>query len=117
MSISPILIPIHTLLNILAAKGLTVWVLDISNAFQNAIIFDPEDWIHLSLPPYYLEWFQSQWPDYLLPSLNAKDLVIPCLKSVQGTKDAGRRWYSLLSSHLVLPASPSTKQIISRTSF
>jgi hypothetical protein len=88
---------IRTLLNILAAKGLTVRVLDISNAFQNAIIFDPEDWIYLSLPPYYLEWFQNQWPDYLLPSLNAKDLVIPCLKSIQGTKDAGRRWYSLLS--------------------
>ncbi len=92
---------IRTLLNISAAKGLTVRVLDISNALQNAIIFDPSEWTYLSLPPFYLEWFQQQWPAYVLPSSNTKDLVIPCLKSIQGTRDAGRRWYTLPSGRFI----------------
>jgi hypothetical protein len=54
----------------------------------------------LSLPPFYLEWFTSQWPDYKLPSLNIKDLVIQCLRAIQGTKDAGNRWYTLLHAWL-----------------
>ena len=88
---------IRILLNLSAASGLTVRVLDISNAFQNAIIFDATERVHISLPPFYLEWFRAIWPDYILPSDNAKDLVIPCLKSLQGMKNAGHRWYCLLS--------------------
>ena len=84
-------------MNLSAASGLTVRVLDISNAFQNAIIFDATERVHISLPPFYLEWFRAIWPDYILPSDNAKDLVIPCLKSLQGMKNAGHRWYCLLS--------------------
>ncbi len=46
---------IRTLLNISAAKGLTVRVMDISNAFQNAIIFDDTERVYITLPPFYLE--------------------------------------------------------------
>jgi hypothetical protein len=31
--------------------------MDISNAFQNSIIFDAAERVYLSLPPLYLEWF------------------------------------------------------------
>jgi hypothetical protein len=65
--------------------------MDISNAFQNSIIFDATEWVYLSLPPLYLDWFRQQWPDYQLPTLNVKDLVIQCFKCIQGTRDAGQR--------------------------
>jgi hypothetical protein len=89
------------LLNLAASTGLLISILDISNAFQNSIIFDASDRVYLSLPPLYLDWFRQQWPDYQLPSHNIKDLVIQCLKSIQGTKDAGQRWYKLLAGVLL----------------
>jgi len=92
---------IRILLNIAASAGLLISILDISNAFQNSIIFDASECVYLSLPPLYLDWFRQQWPDYDLPSLNVKDLVIQCLKSIQGTKDAGQRWYKLLAACLL----------------
>ncbi len=92
---------IRLLLNLAASTGLLLSILDISNAFQNSIIFDASDRVYLSLPPLYLDWFRQQWPDYQLPSLNIKDLVIQCLKSIQGTKDAGQRWYKLLAGVLL----------------
>jgi hypothetical protein len=58
------------LLNLAAALGLLISILDISNAFQNSIIFDASECIYLSLPSLYLDWFRQQWPDYNLPSLN-----------------------------------------------
>ena len=79
------------ILTLAAASGLLISILDISNAFQNSIIFDASERVYLSLPPLYLDWFCQQWPDYNLPSLNIKDLVIQCLKSIQGTKDSGQR--------------------------
>jgi hypothetical protein len=72
--------------------------MDISNAFQNSIIFDNTESVYISLPPLYLDWFRQQWPDYTLSSLNVKDLVIQCLQSIQGTKDAGQRWYKRISA-------------------
>ncbi len=92
---------IRVLLNIAASSGLLVSILDISNAFQNSIIFDATERVYMSLPPFYLEWFLHQWSDFPLPSTNPKELVLQCLKSIQGTRDAGRRWYILLSGCLL----------------
>ncbi len=78
---------------------MTLQVLDISNAFQNSVIFDPEERVYLSLPLFYLDWFHRQWPVYKLPSLDPSKLALQCLKSIQGTCDAGRRWYHLLFGH------------------
>jgi hypothetical protein len=77
------------LLSLAAANQWTLHVLYISNTFQAAIIFDPDDRTYISLPPFYLEWFKSQWPDFKLPSENTKDLVLQCICAIQGTKDAG----------------------------
>ncbi len=87
------------LLALSASLCLTLYVLDISNAFQNSVIFDPAEQVYLTLPPFYLEWFHRQWPDYKLPSQDPSHLAIQCLKSIQGTCDAGRQWYHLLSGH------------------
>jgi len=92
---------LRLLLNLAASEGLLISIIDISNAFQNSIIFDATERVFLSLPPLYLDWFRQQWPDFNLPSLNVKDLVIQCLKCIQGTRDAGQRWYKLLSGCLL----------------
>jgi hypothetical protein len=92
---------IRLLLSLAASNHWTLNVLDISNAFQTSIIFDPNERTYLSLPPFYLEWFKAQWPDYRLPSENIKDLVLQCLRAIQGTKDAGNRWYALLCKTLL----------------
>ena len=92
---------IRMLLNLAASEQLLLSIMDISNAFQNSIIFDASERVYLSLPPLYLDWFRHQWPDYNLPSLNIKELVIQCLKCIQGTKDAGHRWYKLLAGCLL----------------
>jgi len=92
---------IRLLFNLAAASGLIISIIDTSNAFQNSIIFDASERVYLSLPPLYLNWFRQQWPDFHLPSLNVKELVIQCLKSIQGTKDAGQRWYKLLAGILL----------------
>jgi len=41
-----------------ASECLLISILDISNAFQNSIIFDAAERVYLSLPPLYLEWFR-----------------------------------------------------------
>jgi len=92
---------IRLLFNLAAASGLIISIIDTSNAFQNSIIFDASERVYLSSPPLYLNWFRQQWPDFHLPSLNVKELVIQCLKSIQGTKDAGQRWYKLLDGILL----------------
>jgi hypothetical protein len=91
---------IRLILAIAASKRLHLNVLDISNAFQTSIIFDPSECTYITLPPFYLEWFHEKWPDYKLPSLLPKDLVIRCLRCIQGTKDAGHHWYKLLRGKL-----------------
>jgi hypothetical protein len=90
---------IRLMLALSASLQYKLHVLDISNAFMNSVIFDPEERVYLSLPPFYLNWFRSQWPDFKLPSQDSAQLAIQCLKSIQGTCDAGRRWYSLISGH------------------
>jgi hypothetical protein len=91
---------IRLLLAIAASKCLCLNVLDISNAFQTSIIFDPSERTYITLPPFYLEWFRQKWPDYWLPSLLTKDLVVQFLRCIHGTKDAGHRWYKLLCGKL-----------------
>jgi len=92
---------LHLLLNLAASEGLIIGIMDISNAFQNSVIFDAKERVYIPLPPLYLDWFRHQWPDYNLPSTNAKDLVIQCLTCIQRTRDAGQRWYKLLAGYLL----------------
>jgi len=92
---------IHLLLAIAASRKLKLNVLDTSNAFQTNVVFDPDDRTYITLRPFYLEWFCHNWPNYPLPSLLSKDLVIQCLRIIQGRKDAGNRFYALLKAKLM----------------
>ncbi len=82
---------VRLLLALSATYHLTLHVLNISYAFQNSIIFDPDEQVYLSQPTLYLDWFRFQWPDYTLPSQEPTNLAIQCLKSIQGTCGAGWR--------------------------
>jgi len=89
------------LLAIAAPRKLKLNVLDISNVFQTSVVFDPDGGTYITLTPFYLEWFHHNWPDYPLTSLLSKDLVIHCLCIIQGRKDAGNRFYTLLKAKLM----------------
>ncbi len=49
-----------------ASQKLLLNILDISNAFQTSVIFEPSEWTYISIPPLYLDWFHATWPDYKL---------------------------------------------------
>ncbi len=67
---------------------------------SESYLFNASERVFLSLLPLYLNWFTQQWPDFDLHSNVAKELVIYCLKSIQGTHDAGQQWHKLLSGCL-----------------
>ena len=49
-----VICPLHTITSISSAEGLNIFVLDISNDFQNTILPNPEEIFYLSLPCIYL---------------------------------------------------------------
>ena len=57
---------------IASAEDLIIFVLDISNAFQNTILPNPAEIIYLSLPYLYLDWYKRKTPKNPLDSINQK---------------------------------------------
>jgi hypothetical protein len=54
---------IRVLLNIGAAQGKQVFILDIKNAFQNTIEFDYRKSTYNMLPPFFVEYLRLHWKD------------------------------------------------------
>ena len=50
------------------------------------------------MPPFYLEWFQSRFPQVLLPT--EKKLILQALNSIQGIKTAGKKFNDRINSIL-----------------
>jgi len=76
--------------------GLTIYVIDIKNAFQTTLLH-PNDRIYLHLPPYYLRWFKETYPSHPLPP--AKTIyILQSIHAVQGTKPAGKQWSDQITS-------------------
>ena len=71
------------IVDITSAEGLIIFVLVISNAFQNTILLNPEERVYLSLP-LYLECFKRKLSKHPLSSINQKKLCIQAIKSTQG---------------------------------
>ena len=63
---------IRIIIAIASEEGLIIFVLDISNAFQNIILINPVEIVYLSLPYLYLDWYTIKWPKYPLASRNQK---------------------------------------------
>jgi len=69
--------------------GLTIYVIDIKNAFQTTLLH-PSERIYLHLPPYYLRWFKETYPNHPLPP--AKTIyILQSIHAIQGTKPAGKQ--------------------------
>jgi hypothetical protein len=85
---------IHILLNIGAAQGKQVFILDIKNAFQNTIEFDSCKRTYNTLPPFFVEFLRLCWAHH--PGLAAIEedpslSVIQNFCSMQGQKDARQK--------------------------
>jgi hypothetical protein len=80
---------IHILLNLGASQGISVFVLDIKNVFQNTIQSCPSKRTYKMLPQFFLEYLR-------LHQLYA----LQNFRSMQGEKDAGRHWCDLLAGFL-----------------
>ena len=81
-----------------AEEGMVGYFLDISNAFQTNVIFDPNERFYIRIPPLYMDWFRHKWPEHPILKYNQRDLCIQSLRGLQGTKHAGYEWYQLLSA-------------------
>ena len=78
------------------AHNMTLHFVDASNAFQTNVISDPSKRHYVGLPTLYLAWYKNRWPNHPLLLHHHKDLVMQTLRQIQGTKDAGNKWYGLL---------------------
>ena len=68
---------LQNIIPIESAEGAITFILDISNAYQNNILPNPEEIVYLSLPCIHLEWFKIKWPKYPLVKNNPKE---PCIQ-------------------------------------
>ena len=82
---------IQFVLAIAAAETMSVFSLDVCNAFQTDIESNPPERVHISIPPFYVEYFFTKWPHHPLKGTPADKLCIHPLRSMQGSKDAGRK--------------------------
>ena len=92
---------IHIYICIEAAKKWKLYVLDVSNAYQNIIIKDPTYLPFMSLPYKFISWYKRCWtldPTY---KVHQSQLAIQCIRIMQGTKPAGHDWYTLLNGFLL----------------
>ena len=74
---------IRIIITIAFAESMIVFILDISNAFQNTILPNPEDRVYISLQHLYMEWFRRKLPKHTLSSNNPKEPCIQAMKSTQ----------------------------------
>ena len=62
----------HIIIAIASVEGLVIFLLDISNAYQNTILTKTSEIVYLSLPYIYLDWYKRKWPKHPLDSNNKK---------------------------------------------
>ena len=55
---------LRIIIAIASAKGLILFVLDISNDFQNTILPNPAERVYLGLPYIYLDRYKIKWPKH-----------------------------------------------------
>ena len=89
------------IITITYAEGPLMFFLYISNSFLNTILPNPGKSVNHSLPRRCLERFKIKCPKHPLSSRNKNGIWIKVIKSIQGTKLAGKFCYDLLKSIFV----------------
>jgi hypothetical protein len=90
---------IRTLLSLGYAQEKYVFILDVKNEFQNTFQFGATKGTYVLLPPFFSEYLHLHRPDHPDIDVTFAYPQVYALKkfhSIQGEKDAGRRWYQLL---------------------
>jgi hypothetical protein len=94
---------IRVVLALGAAQGKQVFILDIKNAFQNTIEFDPTKRTYNTMPPSFAEYLRLRWNTHPeLPAIEdaPSSFVVQNFCSVQGQKDAGQKFYQLMYKYI-----------------
>jgi hypothetical protein len=101
----------RVLLDLVAAQGKQVYILDIRNAFPNTIYFDLRKRTHNKMSPFCVEYLPLHWathPDLGAVETDSTAFVVQKCCSVQGKKDAGQKFYQIICNylwHIVLQSS------------
>ena len=79
-----------------AAFNMTLYRINVDNAFQCTPKLDnaSNPPIYPSMPPLYMAWFQTYFPTVVIHG--EPPYVLQNLKTMQGTKQAGRAFYKLI---------------------
>eukprot|EP00978_Attheya_sp_CCMP212_P017039 scaffold45200_cov53-Attheya_sp.AAC.1 len=58
--------------------------------------------VHVTMPPYYLQWFRRKYPNVKITSLEAEDdkYCLQSMNAIQGMKPAGHQWNNILTNVL-----------------
>jgi hypothetical protein len=92
---------IHIVVAITAGHNMTIAIADVKNAFQNAMLPVGQQ-AHLTMPPYYLQWFRRKYPMVTIEPLAAKadKYCLQSINAIQGTKPTGNQWNKILTNVL-----------------
>jgi hypothetical protein len=94
---------IRVMLSLGASQGKQSYILDIHNEFQNTIEFDPSKRTHATISPFSVEYLRLRWSqhhDLAAVKKYPTGFVVHNLCSMQGQKDAGHKFYQLISRYL-----------------
>ena len=90
------IIYIHIIISIASLYGLVIFVLHISNVFQNRILPNPEERDYLIIPHLYLNLFKIKQPKHQLAPINTKQLYISAIKYIQEKNPTRKLWNELI---------------------
>jgi hypothetical protein len=84
-----------------AGHNMTIGIADVKNAFQNTMLPVGQR-AHLTMPPYYLQWFRRKYPMVKIEPLasEADKYCLQSINAIQGTKPAGNQWNKILTNVL-----------------
>jgi hypothetical protein len=94
---------IRVVISLGSVQGKQAYILDIRNAFQNTIEFDPSKRTYSTLPPFFVEYLRLCWATH--PSMHDVEqdpsaYVIQNFCSLQEQKDAGQKFYQLMHKYM-----------------
>jgi hypothetical protein len=92
---------IRIIIALAAGHNMTIGIADVKNAFQNTML-PISQCAHVSLPPYYLQWFRHKYPNIKIAPLASESdkYCLQSINAIQGTKPAGQQWNKILTNVL-----------------
>ena len=85
-----------------AAFGLTAYIIDVDNAFQNTRRYPDENTkpLFITCPPLYFPWFKQQFRHLFRIDPTVQSYILQCIMNIQGMRTVGRNFHTLLTAVL-----------------